>query len=48
MKIADDFVPKEDDEGNLVVEPEDYMLNYVTVTRAKHVLDQGPLDPACW
>lgn len=48
VKVADDFVPPDRDEDE---EPEDAdrMLAYVTVTRAKRVLDPGPLgDPALW
>lgn len=50
VRVADDFVPKEDaDTGEPIVEPADLMLNYVTVTRAKLMLDPGPLgEPCLW
>lgn len=44
VKVADDFVPRLDRDGNEEPPtPEDLMLNYVTVTRAKNLLDPGPL-----
>jgi hypothetical protein len=50
VRVADDFVPPADKEtGDLLPPaPEDFMLNYVTVTRAKLMLDPGPLDPTLW
>lgn len=47
VKVADDFVPpvEEDDK----IDPADLMLNYVTVTRAQHLLDPGALgEPERW
>lgn len=50
VKVADDFCPPEpDEEGRMEVDPADLMLAYVTVTRAKEILDPGPLgDPHLW
>lgn len=50
VKVADDFVaPEPDEEGKTEVDTEALMLNYVTVTRAKNVLDPGALgEPQLW
>lgn len=50
VRVADDFVPKVGKDGeNEPPTPEDLMLNYVTVTRAKLRLDPGPLsEPGLW
>lgn len=50
VKVADDFAPREDKETGEPIPPstEDYMLNYVTVTRAKRLLIPGPLDVGLW
>lgn len=48
VKVADDFAPKLDVDGNETMDTEAMMLNYVTVTRAKKLLDPGPLDPSPW
>lgn len=49
VKVADDFAPPTDPEGNEVApETAELMLNYVTVTRAKRELDPGSLAPNLW
>ena len=52
VKVADDFVPPQPDEqtGEMpTVDPADLMLAYVTVTRAKNLLDPGALGaPELW
>lgn len=50
VKIADDFVPPDAEaDPEVQVDPADLMLNYVTVTRAQHVLDPGALgEPELW
>lgn len=46
VKVADDFLPPEEDKP---VDPADLMLAYVTVTRAKLLLDPGSLgEPKLW
>lgn len=48
VKVADDFVPP-DPEADDDVDPADLMLAYVTVTRAKRLLDPGALgEPGLW
>lgn len=51
VRVADDFTPPVEDPKTGETPrptPEDFMLNYVTVTRAKLLLDPGTLDPALW
>lgn len=52
VRVADDFAPKETDDDTLpdpTAQAEARMLNYVTVTRAKNLLDPGPLaDTWMW
>lgn len=51
VRVADDFQPPmPDDKTGETPDPtpEDLMLNYVVVTRAKQQLDPGALDPALW
>lgn len=50
VRVADDFVPRLDEDENPIIDPESLMLNYVTVTRAKLHLDPGPLgeDMGLW
>jgi hypothetical protein len=46
VRAANDFAPREQDQdaaGMPMVKAEDAMLSYVTVTRAKVLLDRGPL-----
>lgn len=51
VRVADDFVPPEDDQDGSPREPdyEAMMLNYVTVTRAKERIQLGALsEPGLW
>ncbi len=51
VRVADDFMPPQPDDNTGLTpdpEPEDLMLNYVVVTRAKLGLDPAGLDPALW
>lgn len=50
VRVADDFVPRLDEDENPIIDPESLMLNYVTVTRARLHLDPGPLaqDAGLW
>jgi hypothetical protein len=48
VKVADDFCPPDPDEDE-AADPADFMLAYVTVTRAKELLDPGSLgEPWLW
>lgn len=48
VKVGDDFTPPDPD-GDEAATPEDRMLAYVTVTRAKNRLDPGALaEPSLW
>lgn len=49
VKVADDFVPPDPDDEKDEADLADLMLAYVTVTRAKEVLDPGALgEPELW
>lgn len=51
VRVADDFAPTTDAEptfGDLMHDPAELMLAYVTVTRAKRELDLGSLHPSEW
>jgi superfamily I DNA/RNA helicase len=48
VKVADDFCPPDPDEDE-AADPADFLLAYVTVTRAKELLDPGSLgEPWLW
>lgn len=49
VKVADDFTPPDPDDEDDKPDPADWMLAYVTVTRAKKRLDPGSLgSPELW
>ncbi len=49
VKVADDFTPPGEDDGDRERDPADLKLAYVTVTRAKKHLDPGALgEPKLW
>lgn len=49
VRVADDFTPPDPDDPDDGVDPADLMLAYVTVTRAKLLLDPGSLgEPQLW